>query len=79
MGYGIYRLDNGELVEGGFFSRDAAEKSCADYNDQESVGVNTYEVRKQAPGQRRHATREEQRARYIDCGPRAWDDEGGMP
>lgn len=25
------------------------------------------------------ASREEQHQRYIDCGPQAWDDEGGMP
>lgn len=24
----------------------------------------------------RHASREEQHARYIDCGPGAWDDNG---
>ena len=28
---------------------------------------------------RRYASRAEQRARYLDCGPTAWDDIGASP
>ena len=33
--YGIFNVDTGEMVEGGFFSRDAAYESCDTWNAEE--------------------------------------------
>ena len=33
--FGIYKSDSGELVEGGFFSRAAAQASCDTWNAEE--------------------------------------------
>lgn len=36
-GWGIYDTDNMELVEGGFFSRSAAEAACREWNQGASM------------------------------------------
>ena len=47
-----------------------AEQSAADPRKQH------YNAPKPRRARERRATREEQHARYIDCGPGAWDDRG---
>lgn len=46
MSYAIYGKDSKRLVEGGFFSRDAAEESCRIWNE-ENEGGEEFVVRKQ--------------------------------
>jgi hypothetical protein len=83
--FGVFNSDTRELVEGGFFSEEAADDSCAEWirSAQEDGSDESYfvapqngaaVVRRGRRAAERHASREEQHARYIDCGPGAWDD-----
>jgi hypothetical protein len=45
MRYDIIDRETDQIVEGGFFSKDAAERSCADWNDAESVSKDRYYVK----------------------------------
>jgi hypothetical protein len=44
---------------------------------QRAKGLYQPEKRKLAKRIKRSASRAEQQARYLDCGPQAWDDVGG--
>jgi hypothetical protein len=77
MGWEYFTLKNGVLVDDAgdrvldagvrFDSIDAAEAYLEENNIRGSVREVPIETR-------RYASREEQRERYLDCGPQNWDD-----